>query len=388
MQAGLYTYAWDLEAEGYDQTLDAIANAGFTAVNLATSYHAGKFLLPHNPQRRIHFAEDGSLYFQPDLAKYGRIHPRVNSLVSADGDPVGQVVRGTAERGMTYVAWVVLMHNSWLGERYPDATMHTAFGDPLIHSLCPAHPDVRAYAVAMIRDLVNRYDVAAIELESPGYMGFLHGYHHEIIGVDLDPVQQALLSISFNPAEISGAAAEGIDAEGLRRRVIGLLDACWNEGVPVTRADGPTEAARALLDDPELAAYRAWQAAQVVSLSSAIRDAINEVSGSTQIRQFAGGPVSEEDSDSQVPLLATADQVLAGYSSSDEDARHRASAARALGKPVWGMVRALHPDATSTEAVQARIAAWSDGGVDGINVYNFGLMTSPMFAAVSEALRR
>ncbi len=37
MDAGLYTYAWDLDAEGYDRAVGRIAEAGFTAVNLATS---------------------------------------------------------------------------------------------------------------------------------------------------------------------------------------------------------------------------------------------------------------------------------------------------------------------------------------------------------------
>ena len=94
MKAGLYTYAWDLEDEGYDRALGRIAEAGFNNVNLATSYHAGKFLLPHNPRRRLYIAEDGAIFFQPDLTKYGtitapRAQPRFRrreSGVEADGD--------------------------------------------------------------------------------------------------------------------------------------------------------------------------------------------------------------------------------------------------------------------------------------------------------------
>ena len=67
MKAGLYTYAWDLEAAGYDVAVAQIAGAGFTAVNLATAYHAGKFILPRNPKAKVYFAEDGSLFFMPDL---------------------------------------------------------------------------------------------------------------------------------------------------------------------------------------------------------------------------------------------------------------------------------------------------------------------------------
>lgn len=386
MKAGIFTYAWDLDAEGYEHVAARLADGGFTAIDLATSYHAGKFLLPHNPKRRIHFAEDGAIYFQPDLSRYGRIQPRVSSLVSAVGDPVARLEHAARHHGLAYVAWTVLLHNSWLGGRHPETTMHTAFGDPLIHSLSPAHPDVREYALALIRDLVSRHEVAAIQLESPGYMPFTHGYHHEIAGVALDDVQQRLLGLSFNPIEIAGATAQGIDAEGLRRCVADLLDACWNRGVPVQEEDGPSASARAVLDDPEMLAYAAWLQDQAISLSREIRDVVAQASPLTEIRHFAGAIVGAPGSDAERALLDTGDAILTGYAESDDDARARTVAANATGKPVWGMVRAIAPDTTDPAAVGSRIAAWRDAGVDGIDVYNYGLMTQPMLDAVIRSL--
>lgn len=388
MQAGIFTYAWDLEAIGYDRVVGELAGGGFTAVNLATAYHAGKFLLPRNPRHRVYFAEDGALYFQPDLSKYGRIRPRVSALVSADGDPASRIQRAAAAHGLDYVAWIVCLHNSWLGERHPDATMHTAFGDPLIHSLSPAHPDVREYLVAMVRDLVSRYEVAAVELESPGYMPFVHGYHHEIIGVELDPVQQRLLGISFNPVEIAGATEQGIDAEGLRVRVADLLDACWNRGLAVTSAHGPVAGAAAILDDPEMHAYLGWQNEQVVSLMGLVRKAIAHSSPATRIRHFASMNAATPADDSARELLGTGDAILAGYASSDSDAHARAEIARALGKETWGMIRAIAPDMTDPADVASRVEAWRAAGVDGIDVYNYGLMTTPMLDAVAAAIGR
>ncbi len=388
MWAGIFTYAWDLEAIGYDRVAGQLADAGFTAINLATAYHAGKFLMPRNPRHRVYFAEDGALYFQPDLSKYGRMRPRVSSFVSADRDPASRVQRAAEAHGLQYVAWLVCLHNSWLGERYPDVTMHTAFGDPLIHSLSPAHPDVRTYLVAMIRDLVARYDVDAVELESPGYMDFLHGYHHEIMGVDLDPVQQRLLGISFNPVEITGASHHGIDAERLRSRVADLLDACWNRGIAVMEAEGggPVQEVSALLNDPEMQAYRAWQQDQVVSLMTLVREAIAHSSPATSIRHFASMNAAAPPDDSVRALLETGDAVLAGYASSDDDAKIRAAAAKSTGKETWGMIRALAPDTTDTASIQPRVDAWQSAGVDGIDFYNYGLMTEPMFGAVASAL--
>ena len=380
MRDGLFTYAWDLEDEGYDAAVGKIAKAGFATINLATSYHAGKFLLPHNPRRRVYFPEDGALYFNPDLSRYGRIQPRVHSLAEQDRDPVTKLLDAIRPHGLTYTAWTVCLHNSWLGERYPDTTMHTAFGDPLIHSLSPAHPDVRTYLVSMIGDLVRRYEVAAIQLESPGYMGFLHGYHHEIIGADLDAVQQQLLSVSFNPAEIEGARRAGIDAEGVRARVAGLLDACWNQGVPVMDGDTPAAGVRDLFEDADYLAYRAWQTDQVISLAEEVRNAVKAANPNTHVLHFAALDGSEADR----RLIATADEVLSGYASSDEDARDRANRAAAFGKPTRGAIRAIAPDMVTPDVVAPRFAAWENAGVTGVDVYNYGLMPGVMWDAIAK----
>src|SRR5665811_131010 len=148
------------------------------------------------------------------------------------------------------------MHNSWLGARYPDASMHTAFGDPVIHSLNPAHPDVREYVLAMLGDLVSRHDVAAIELESPGYMPYSHGWHHEINGVALDAAQERLLGMSFSPWELSAATIAGIDATRVRDAVADLLDRSWNDGFVLVTQGERHEEAETLLSDPEFVAYQ------------------------------------------------------------------------------------------------------------------------------------
>lgn len=55
MRHGLFTYAWDLADGGWDAPLGEIAAAGFSTVDLATQYHAGKFFLPRNKRRRVYF---------------------------------------------------------------------------------------------------------------------------------------------------------------------------------------------------------------------------------------------------------------------------------------------------------------------------------------------
>lgn len=384
MHNGLFTYAWDLEARGDDAALGEIADADFASVNLAAQYHAGKFLLPRNPRRRVYFQEGGAVFFEPDPSRYGRLQPRVHSLVAETGSPLARVVELGRRHGLSTTAWTVCLHNSWLGEQFPDTTMHTAFGDPLIHSLSPAHPDARAYIIAVLGDMVSRHDVTAVQLESPGYMGFLHGFHHEIIGVPLDAVQQRLLSLSFNPVEIAGATAAGIEAEAVRQRVASLLDGAWNRGVKLMDGDGPTAAATAVLDDPDVQAYAGWLVDQEISLAAEMRETIRTANPATTIWHFAALDGSERDA----RLVATGDGILSGYAASDGDAIDRARRAQALGKPARGAIRAIAPDTTDPAAIAPRAAAWTSANVEGIDVYNYGLMPGTIWETVAAALRQ
>jgi hypothetical protein len=384
MRAGIFTYAWDLDAEGHDVALGRISDTGFDAVNLATAYHAGKFLLPHNPRHRIYFPEDGAIYFRPDESRYGRIKPRVSSLVTGVTDPLRQLDSERRKHGLDLVSWVVCLHNTWLGERYPDCAIHNAFGDPYYHSLTPAHPDVIEYLVALLTDIVTAAEIKAVQLESPEYMGVEHGFHHEVIGVPLDDAQRVLLGLSFNPVDLERAGAAGIDGESLRSQVADTLDAIWTHGREEAR-----DRVDALLGHPEFTAYLALRNEIVKDLLTRLYKAVHDASPDTEVRLFAGMGAGERNRDLERALVVNADGLLTGYMSSDEDARNRSRELRSLmgEKPVYGMVRAIAPDTIDPGQLAPRINAFKDGGVDGVDVYNYGFMTLPMLDAVGKALR-
>lgn len=384
MHHGIFTYAWDLQDHGYDAAIGEIANAGFSTINLATQYHAGKFLLPRNPKRRVYFQEDGAIFFKPDLSRYGAMKPRVHSLVTDDTNPVHQTIVAGANHGLTYTAWTVCLHNSWLGEQFPEATQHTPFGDSLRHSLSPAHPLSREYLIALLTDLVNQQEVAAIQLESPGYMGFYHGDHHEIIGTELDPVQQLLMGLSFSDLEVERATADGLPAGMLRGMVAALLDASLNQGVRLANRDGePSTVMRQLLSPGALPAYISWLKQQEISLCAEIREAVHEISPETKIWHFAGLDGSDEDR----ALMATSDGILAGYAQSEEDVFAKVDAANGYRAPVRGAIRAIAPDTISPNQIQPRFDAWAGAGVEGIDVYNFGLMNGVIWNEVKRVFR-
>src|SRR5262245_9307065 len=71
VETSIFAFPSDLYGEGIDAVLDNVQNrAGLGGIALATVYHAGRDLFPHNPERRVRFLENGVCYFRPDHDRY------------------------------------------------------------------------------------------------------------------------------------------------------------------------------------------------------------------------------------------------------------------------------------------------------------------------------
>ena len=150
-------FAWDLCDEGVEPVLGRLADLGVTSLFLAGTYHAGWFVLPHNPKRKCHFAEDGVAYFHPTASLYEGtpLKPRV-ARIAARTDWFDEVGRRLDQFGLRLTAWTVCNHNTPLGLEHPLHTVHNAFGDSYPHALCPASKAVRGYVRALAIDLASR----------------------------------------------------------------------------------------------------------------------------------------------------------------------------------------------------------------------------------------
>jgi hypothetical protein len=244
---------------------------GITHLSVAASYHAGKFIHPHDPVRRVVFPEDGTIYFRPRGA-YGRIKPVV-SVLTRERDVLAEL---TDARQIGLNAWVVLNHNSRLGMLYPDLAVRNCFNDAYPYSLCPTQPDVREYAIALCADLAQHYAVETLLLETPGFLGYAHGFHHEFAQVVLDDWLDGMFALCFCECCVAGATAAGIDAEALRRRVAERIDAALASGA----CDAAQAAEERLLaerrEDADLDAFHTWRAQTVTALVAGIRAVVRK----------------------------------------------------------------------------------------------------------------
>ena len=153
-------------------------------------------MFPHNPRRVVYFQEPGAVFFQPRRDLFGtlELQPVVSELI-AGRDLVTDLVALARRRNMDANAWVVLLHVD-RGRAIEPYAQRNAFGDPYLTQLCPANPNVRAYARALIADVASR-GVDSILMESFHFLPFPHGYHHERAFVEITPLTSFLLSLCF-----------------------------------------------------------------------------------------------------------------------------------------------------------------------------------------------
>ena len=177
METSIFAFATDLADEGLETVLDNVqGRGGLGGITVAAAYHEGRDVFPHNPRHKVRFLEGGAVFFPPDPARWRGV--RLRPPVSEVADVFPELIAASASRGLSVHAWTVFLHNGALAAEHPDCAPENAFGDRYVTDLCPAHPDVRAFAVALAGD-VARLGVASISAESLHFHALEHGYAHE-----------------------------------------------------------------------------------------------------------------------------------------------------------------------------------------------------------------
>ena len=361
----MYTYAWDLQEEGVKTVAARLRDAGLNTVTLATSYHAGRFLRPHAPRRKVYFPEDGTVFFQPDPSRYGRVKPRVASIVD-EFDALRELEKHTPDMNRT--SWTVGLHNTPIGYEYPDLTAQNVFADPLFNSLCPSQPDVRQYLMSLCTDLGDNYGLSELAIETPGWQAFRHGHHHEFELVELSDNVETMLGICFCAACRSGAKNHGVDIDDLAQNIRRELELFFADG---------TEPSTDSKNDPDWHALHTWRAKVVANLVSEVREALNP-DVTLAIIPTVQSPNSlcwSEGSD--LSLLASAADRLEipvyqiGLSSMTEDVKQVCAAAGTEAR-IGYILRPSYPNINSFAQLSDAVNMITNAGAETISFYNYG----------------
>ena len=384
----IYAYAWDVAEVGAASFAKEVRSLGLNTVTLAGSYHAGKFIRPRGQTGKVYFPEDGTVYFRTDPKRYGRIKPVANSLVEKH-----DFFRELGDTGLAVNAWMVLLHNTRLGETYPDATVENAFGDRYVYSLCPSSPDARDYAVALCKDITENAPVLGISVESPGFAPYQHGFHHEFALMKQNRWFDNQLGLCFCQHCLKGAQVAGIDAAGLRQQIRADVESWLAESF-----DLPDDMAEAFwLGDTrsggELKRFLDWRCEVVTSLVREIRAAVRKDAAFALIPSVARPTAGCWYEGSDLRALAESAGIIEACFYEPSAARVCADAwdvkrrLRGAGA-IRGILRPAHPDLNSESGVVAAVEGLKQAGIADIAFYNWGHLRPSGLRWIGAALER
>jgi hypothetical protein len=252
-------------------------------------------------------------------------------------------------------------------------------GEPYRNSLCAAHPDVRAYLGALIRDLSEQVD--AIELEAPHWLAFPH-HQHAKIGVPFGGMARLALSACFCEHCRARGQAAGADVDRLQAQLVERLPT-WLASPPAASEQAEVQAVAEQL--PDLAGYLQAREDTVTSLvqelveaagdtpvyamplaprwlGGAERRALARVAARLELPLYAPAPVVRAAVETAINELGSPDRLCVGLSLMAGDTPDLAAFLDA-----WQAVRAL--------------------GITHIGLYNYGLVAEERLGWIAEALR-
>jgi hypothetical protein len=377
LRLAMWTYPWDVLDLGLETvSRDLHDRAGLNGINIATAYHAGRFFQPRSPKRKAYFPEDGTIYFQPDPRLWAgrRIVPKVADVV-AETDVLRGLIDARDRGGLSVACWTVCLHNMRLGLLHPDACTRNAYGDPNYYNLCPSHPDVRAYITTLIKDLSTHYRPDIVQLETPGFMGYAHEFHHEKDGVGLTAEDDFLMSLCFCESCIAGATNGGVDAQAARETVRRWIAETAERAVPEPRwpdfiARGP----EVFRDHPEVEAFVRWRFEPVTSLVSAIRDAAD---ARTRIDVIDINDGWRSGSDLAALGRICEGVVFCAYDRPPDVLEADTAKVRGILNETVKLgvgMRLFHPEMRSADDIASRSLAAVRAGATEIDYYNYGLV--------------
>ena len=379
MEVSMWSYPWDFLDCGMETALDELKEAGYTAVSMITSYHAGRFLCVRSPKRKIYFPEDGVLYYPSDLKRFEgqRIQPVVGRFIRGHEDFWPRLFEESRKRGMKVNGWTVCLHNTRIGMQYPDACVHNAYGDVVYYNQCPSNPDVRLYMRTLLDDLLSHVPLDRVELESMNYMGHAHEFHHEKDGIGLTALQDFLFSLCFCPSCMERARQEGVDILPAKEQVRRWLDQICDGSFKGNDEEFLSLGLKYFEKAPEVYEYLQWRSSVVTSLMQEVHEV---TAGRTKLFFLSLLPHSGSwlfGVDLKKITESCEGVVVCSYDCDEKKAEADIRECRrdfAPGTELMLGMRCFTPEYSGREAFARKVETGIREGVDGFNFYNYGLI--------------
>lgn len=238
----------------------------------------------------------------------------------------------------------------------------------------------------LVAEISHTYRPDRIELESPNFMCFSHGSHHEKDGLGLLLEDDFLLSLCFCLHCLTRATATGIDAKVAQMQVAALLDAAFAREMPQAQfPDFPAKGIDAFARYPAILAYLLWRTEPVTSLIAEIKLATHP-GNILLLIDAAGTWTGGIDLPTIIPHI---DGTLhCAYFTASNQINALMAQTRALLGPDKALIagfQIFYPNVADVADLQIRVAQ-TVPHVDGLNFYNRGLVPPARFCWIAQAL--
>lgn len=380
MQLAIYAHPFDLDALAEVGGLSRLRDLGIGEIAVACSYHDGRWLMAHDPQRAVRFLEDGTVHFRP-RSDYGPLQPLPSSFVPPSGaDPLQRCLADAERIGMRVRAWTVFAHNSRLGERHPECTVQNAFGDRYSYALCPAQAAVQQYELGLVRDLAAQPGLHAIEFEALGQMGWKHSSHHDKASFAPAGLLDAALSACFCSACSERLAAAGHDPRALASAVREFVRQQVEAGdamAPTKLPGNPVELLATGIVAAWLQPVLAARAATVRQLAAAVTALTPKVARAIQVHPHPWFTGSQLAASSAAAFPVGDERVLTCYGEGPDAIGKLLDSDG--GKSIAGSPRRLciwpkAPQFATDEDLRKLADLCSQHGIGALAIYHLGLL--------------
>jgi hypothetical protein len=267
-QAAFECFPWDLDLEGYDESVGRLAgDIGVDAVRVAATHEGIHQLRPRAAEAARAFICGAAAHFQPDSKLYAdsRIRP-IPAAWTKSRNPLEKIAAAAQKNRLALRVFVSCCQGDAMAERYSHAACIDFFGRMSDNWLCPSNPDVRAYLGALVEDVTTNYPIAALELETADFGADQPlGWHARPLDSLSDP-RQIVFSWCFCAACCQRAADAGADIAELRTGINQLLHK-WDRPEPFSE----NILEKSAVPDANVAAFQRMRVDAVTSLIRLLR---------------------------------------------------------------------------------------------------------------------
>lgn len=378
------------------QTATNLRQAGATELLFFTSlYHSYRLIQPRYPDKAIYSLETDKLFYEPDMSLYENCSVKPErSQEFADTDWLKALTDALHEEGLKMNPLIPICAGERLVQARPDLAVKNMYGSADRLFMCFNNPDLRAYRLAMVEDIVSRYEIDNLMLDKIPQTQL---EQYAFSGI-FDPPLRTVGSFCFCEHCKKVAAKSGLDLDEVKNRCIEIANRSLNIPPHIIAAQGDkligdTEIPLLLLEEPLIYQMLQFRFDSSISLVHEIRKIVKKFRPNAAL-QAAFVPPSHLGHDMTSPRSWLTVQSYKKYADVlDEiyavvhytpdivrfETQRAVDAAEGKTKIVTGM--RLYAD-TSPEMVPQLGDAALAGGSDGVHFLGYDIASEELLDAV------